>query len=239
MARSKERQEGMGERWKRWFQKKGLEKWTKRDNLVILVLAGILLFIIALPTKSAKPSGEGQGGGAESPALFGNFYGSGKNAGVGAAAGAGSDAGAAASYEGFREEDYVKQLEAELADVLASIRDVGAVRVMITLHGSPATVVGKDGERQYSQTDEKDSAGGSRSIAQSQTRESTLYLTQGGSSSPYVVQTLSPRVRGVAVVAQGAGKGRMDKEITEIVQALFGLEAHQVKVVPMRQLDAQ
>ncbi len=229
----------MGERWKRWFQKKGLEKWPKRDNLVILVLAGILLFIIALPTKSAKPSEEGQGGEAGSPALFGNLYGSGKNAGVGAGAGAGSGAVAAASYEGFREEDYVKQLEAELAEVLASIRDVGAVRVMITLHGSPAAVVGKDGERQYSQTDEKDSAGGSRSIAQSQTRESTIYLTQGGSSAPYVVQTLSPRVRGVAVVAQGAGKGRMDREITEIVQALFGLEAHQVKVVQMRQLDAQ
>ena len=40
-----------------------------------------------------------------------------------------------------------------------------------------------------------------------------------------------PKVEGVLVVAEGAGKGNMTSEITQIAQALFGVEAHKVKVL--------
>ena len=33
--------------------KMDFKKWFQRDNLIILVLSGVLLFIIALPTKSS------------------------------------------------------------------------------------------------------------------------------------------------------------------------------------------
>ena len=36
------------------------------------------------------------------------------------------------------------------------------------------------------------------------------------------------------VVAEGAGKGTVSHSIVEIVQALFGVEAHKVKVVKMK-----
>ena len=44
----------MGRDWKKWMADKGLTKWFQRDNLIILVLAGILLVIIALPTRTAQ-----------------------------------------------------------------------------------------------------------------------------------------------------------------------------------------
>jgi stage III sporulation protein AG len=50
---------------------------------------------------------------------------------------------------------------------------------------------------------------------------------------PYVVKTIVPQVEGVVVVGEGCGTGSVDKNVTEIVQALFGLEAHKVKVVKM------
>ena len=48
-----------------------------------------------------------------------------------------------------------------------------------------------------------------------------------------MVKTLNPRVEGVLVVAEGAGDGTVARNITEIAQALFGVEAHRVKVVSM------
>ena len=41
----------MGMDLRQWVKDKGLEKWFRRDNLIVLVLAGILLFIVALPVK--------------------------------------------------------------------------------------------------------------------------------------------------------------------------------------------
>lgn len=42
--------------------KSGMTKWLKRDNLLILLLAGVLLVVIALPTeKAAGTKGRTQG----------------------------------------------------------------------------------------------------------------------------------------------------------------------------------
>ena len=68
---------------------------------------------------------------------------------------------------------------------------------------------------------------------QVETGDSTVYRTDGTASEPYVVKTLSPEIEGVLVVAEGAGSGSVNKTVTEIVQALFGVEAHKVKVVKM------
>ena len=42
------------------------------------------------------------------------------------------------------------------------------------------------------------------------------------SGDTVVVKTITPKVEGVLVVAEGAGKGNMASEITQIIQALFG-----------------
>lgn len=71
-------------------------------------------------------------------------------------------------------------------------------------------------------------------MSQVDSGENTVYRTQGGESTPFVVKTLSPRIEGVLVVAEGAGSGTIDRNIVEIAQALFGVEAHKVKVVKMQ-----
>lgn len=45
------------------------------------------------------------------------------------------------------------------------------------------------------------------------------------------MKTITPKVEGVLIVAEGAGKGNMAGEITQIIQALFGVEAHRIKVL--------
>ena len=47
--------------WKKWAAEKGIKNWFRKDNLIVLVLAGILLVIIALPTKEGGQSPESSG----------------------------------------------------------------------------------------------------------------------------------------------------------------------------------
>ena len=60
-----------------------------------------------------------------------------------------------------------------------------------------------------------------------------VYRSDGSRNEPYVVKTLAPQIEGVLVIAQGAGNGTVSRTIVEIAQALFGVEAHKVRVVKM------
>ena len=45
---------------------------------------------------------------------------------------------------------------------------------------------------------------------------------------------MKPEIEGVLVIAQGAGDSAKAAEITEAVMALFGVEAHKIKVMKMK-----
>ena len=207
----------MGGNWKRFIEKKGLEKWFRRDNMLILVLAGVLLFVIALPTKDSRDTSDSSPG-YQSP--------SGEGAGA-----AGQQAEKA---EELSEEQYGAAMEARLTEVLSGMDGVGRVQVMITIKESRELVVEKEQPVSRSSTNENDSQGGNRVVNQVQSEENTVYRTEGSESEPYVIKTISPQVEGVLVVAEGAGTGTVNRTIVEIVQALFGVEAHKVKVVKMQ-----
>lgn len=201
--------------------KESWKKWFRRDNLLILILSGVLLFIIALPTKGSdngKKTGQTDSG-REAQQETGSGQGGGYTA-----------------SEYVSDADFASELETRLEGVLSQMSGVGKVKVMITLQSSEELVVEKDEPTDRSNTNESDSAGGNRIITQVESAPSTVFRTNGSESEPYVVKTLSPRVEGVVVVAQGAGNGTVNQNITEMVQALFGVEAHKVKVVKMAQV---
>ena len=221
----------MGEFWEKItgsIGASGLEppKWFRRDNLLILVLLGVLLFIVALPVKNEDPAATDTG--MEITEQY--------NAGILTSSGQQNvaqqdtvDVGTQAVTAGSTEE-YAAYLEGKLKKMLESIRGVGEVEVMITLESSEERIVEKDMTAERSQTEEQDSAGGTRTVSSSNTGYQTVYQ-EGSQGSPFVVKTINPKVEGVLVVAEGAGKGNMTGEITQIAQALFGVEAHKVKVL--------
>lgn len=236
----------------KFVERKGIRKWFKRDNLIILVLSGILLLIIALPTKGPGKSGAGDagqgtagtktvldGGGASGGARSQSAGGANASGGANTsgAEGSGSSGGAyaggtAGSSSGYTAgEDYAGYLEEKLRQTLSGMAGVGRVSVMITLASSEELVVEKDEPVSRTNTTDSDSSGGSRSIYEVENKPQTIYRTQSSDSEPFVVKTLLPRVEGVVVVAEGAGTGSVSKSITEVVQALFDLEANKIKVV--------
>jgi len=200
----------------KWYRDKDFKKWFRKDNLIVFILTGILLVIIALPTRD---SGEGK---RENPQAQEDIPAEGLS---------GDDRGFANSLDS--EEEYAIQLEQRLRETLSRVEGVGQVRVMITLKSSQELVVEKEQPYLRSSTNENDAQGGNRSVNQLETEENTVYRTDGSISEPYVIKTLPPQIEGVVVVAEGAGSGTVDRTIVELIQALFGVEAHKVKVVKM------
>lgn len=198
------------------LEKRDFKKWFRKDNLVILTLAGVLLVIIALPTKdSAEVEAEDFQTGGSLPAETS------------------SESTGETVGEADSEEAYIRELEQRLRETLSQMEGVGKVRVMITLQSSRELVVEKEQPYLRSSTNENDSQGGNRSVNQMEMEENTVYRTDGSISEPYVIKTLPPQVEGVVVVAEGAGSGTVNRTIVEMVQVLFGVEAHKVKVVKM------
>lgn len=191
-----------------------------KDKFIIMILAGILLFIIAIPVDSNKDKAymdnteQIQGIHKDDISALNDTEDNGFESNEGA---------------------YVASLEQRLSESLSYMRGVGKVKVMITLKSSAEKVVEKDIPSSRSNTMETDAEGGNRSIYDVSSEESTVYITEdSGAQTPYVVKNIEPIVAGVVVIAQGGNDAEVSKNITEAVQALFNLEAHKIKVLQMK-----
>ena len=193
------------------LEEKRIQKWFQKDNLIILVLAGVLLLVINLPTE--KKQAESNKNATEAGTMvsvteerrFGDLY------------------------------EYTEYLEEKLETILVNMKGVGRVKVMLTLETSEEQVVEKDEPITRDNTTETDTQGGNRNIYKMDSGQETVFMKQGNDEIPYVSKTVLPKISGVLIIAQGAGTGNNSKNISEIAQALFGVDAHKIKVVPMAQ----
>ena len=178
-------------------------KKKKKDQLLILVLAGILLLVIAIPTEK-KGDGKGK-----------------------------TETGLSLS-EGKTEtnqNEYLYNLERRLESALSQMSGAGDVTVMITLKSSAEKVVEKDLEVTDEAVTESDSQGGARASQINSHGETTVYHDGGTSGEPYVSKELSPQIEGVVVIAEGGGNSVVKQNITEAVQALFGIDTHKIRIM--------
>lgn len=219
------------------IRKESIVKFLKnKNNLLIIVLLGVLLMVIAIPVDTAGTGGKSASGRNDNSSYKTKNTGTGYQAGGTAAytaAGdgtAGYDETAGTGYV-WEQEQYINEMEAKAESLLSGVNGAGQVKVMITLRASSEQVVEKDMPVTRSQTSEQDSQGGSRMVSEFATEDATVYRKGNGYEEPYVVKTLSPSVEGVVVVAEGAGNGEVSKNLSEAVQILFGVEAHRVKVL--------
>ena len=197
-----------------------LRDWCRKrmtkDNMMILALTGVLLMIIALPAERRNASAGGTASGKETES--GQWD---------------SKTDSLLSEE----EERLKQEEAlagRLADFLSCMDGVGRAKVMLTFAASEELVVEKDVPASRSRTQEQDAAGGSRSVESESLEEDTVYTADGaGGQIPYVKKVLAARVEGVTVLAQGADSWEVRKDITDVIESLFGVEAHKIKVAKM------
>ncbi len=176
----------MNKEWRGW---KFPGEFPKKQQLFLLLLVGILLVVIAIPTPEQKESLEKE-----------------------------------ECVERLEDTDldgYRASLERELEEILAQTEGVGDVQVMITFHTSAEKIVEKDLEKSDSARQEM----------------TVLQDTSDGAHTPYVRKEIRPQVEGVLISAEGGDHAVVRKEITEAVQALFGIETHKIKI--MKQSDSK
>ncbi len=201
------------------------QTFLNKNNLLVMILLGVLLMVIALPVdklgKKEKNTDTGE-------KLFSTEV----STMTSPAEMVSSDVEQSEEVQNL---SYVEEMEEKVSDILSKTEGAGRVEVVITLRTSTEKVIEKDFPTMRSQTEEQDQNGGSRIISSTDSKEQTIYSTQGNNAEPYVIKTLSPEVEGVLILAEGAGDGTVSQNLSEAAQVLFGIEAHKVKVIKMKQ----
>ncbi len=176
----------------------------KKDQILILLLSGILLIVIAMPAERTTKEAVGKGRNGEQEEIS----------------------------VADTQTEYLQYLEQKLSNTLSQIEGAGEVTVMVTLKSSAEKVVEKDQTTDQEAVTESDSQGGTRTTKQENREESTVYTQgDGQDQSPYVSKELSPKIEGVVVVAQGGDQAVVKQNITEAVEALFGIESHKIRIM--------
>lgn len=204
------------------------EKVLKKDNMIILILTGILLLVIAWPMEEPEKKEN-----SVSELWDRN---NGMLQETNETTIDGKEVNEVSISQSFLDEEYIVQtLEHRLEEILYAMDGVGQVKVMITLASQGEKIVEKDIPLERSNILEEDSGGGSRSTNEMNSKEETVYSTNSqGDKIPYVVKETGVEVAGVSVVAQGGDNEAVQKNIGEVIQALFGIEEHKIKVVKMK-----
>ena len=211
-------------------------EWVKRNEkwLILLVLGLAILILYAPFGKKTSETGVWQSG--ERWAESGTGTNSGNRAGQdknGSSEESDSDVETGLPGTASRQDAnrlYELRLEQRIRDVLKKVDGVGEVDVMLTLFSSSEKVLRVDKERSRSATSETDSSGGTRQQADESLRESTVLAGSSGSGEPVVEKELAPEISGIVISAQGGGNASVQKEISEAMQALFGLPAHKISI---------
>ena len=127
--------------------------------------------------------------------------------------------------------EYETYIEEKTSSVLSQVKGAGKVTVMVTLKSNGQKLIEKD-HSGSTQTQEETSDGNVRKDSESTSEKISVYeQTADGASVPYVSKELTPEVEGVIVIADGGGDAVVARNLTEAVQALFGVEAHKIKIM--------
>ena len=120
---------------------------------------------------------------------------------------------------------YIEKTEKELEALLENISGAGNVKVMLTLENCYENVFAKGySEKNDNKTDSQ----------KSESEEEYIIIKNGSNNEEcLVVKVYEPTVKGVAVIAQGAGNTQVKNAITQTVCALFDISTAKVSVEKM------
>lgn len=211
--------ESLWEKCKKFF--------LQKDSLIICILTGVLLLVIVWPMDTEKKEEQAYLTDMEE----GKISYQEKNMGI--------DQGNRNEFSDEKaSESSIDSMEAGLEEFLSMMEGVGKVKAMITLDTLGEKVLEKDIPMRSSVITESDSQGGERSTNDTDSQETTVYtVDENGNKIPYVKTEILPKIKGITVVCEGGESVVIQKNITEVIQALFGIEPHKIKIVKMKQME--
>ena len=125
------------------------------------------------------------------------------------------------------ETSYEVAIEKKLMNMLSKMEGVGSVSVMVTINANAEKILAEDTSSSSQRTEEKDQAGGTRTTDSVQ--QTNDVVLQNG-NTPYIVKEYAPEIRGVLILAEGAGDSMVKNQITEAVSKLLDVPVHKISV---------
>lgn len=121
-------------------------------------------------------------------------------------------------------------LESKLENILSKINGVGKANVMLTYTESTQMVPVYNKTEKTSNTDESDSGGGTRKIEESDVSQEVVYEDENGKNVIATQKTVSPKIEGAIITAEGASNSTIKTSIIQAVEAATGLSTHKIQV---------
>ena len=124
-------------------------------------------------------------------------------------------------------------LALQLEEILGQIQGVGKVKVLITYSQTSQTVPMYNEDTSQKDTEETDTSGGTRKIIETDVQKEIIYQETDGEKSPIIQSTVSPKVEGAIITAQGAADTNIKANIIQAVEAVTGISSHKIQVFAM------
>ncbi|MER2457722.1 stage III sporulation protein AG [Bacillus subtilis] len=131
-------------------------------------------------------------------------------------------------------DDYEKEYENQLKEILETIIGVDDVSVVVNVDATSLKVYEKNKSNKNTTTEETDKEGGTRNVTDQTSEEEIVMIKNGDKETPVVVQTKKPDIRGVLVVAQGVDNVQIKQTIIEAVTRVLDVPSHRVAVAPKK-----
>lgn len=127
-------------------------------------------------------------------------------------------------------DDYRKQLEQELSDIISRIDGAGEVCILITMETTTEDVYAVEKKTEEKNSNSSSSDGGN---SDGEYREENKYVTvkrKDGSEDAVLEKQIMPKIRGVLVVCDGGGNSVIKEKITQAVSGVLNISGGKVFV---------
>ncbi len=135
------------------------------------------------------------------------------------------------------EEGYEQVIKSELVGILSKLDGVGRVEVMVTFESGEEQVPAVNSNDSTSSVQDSSNGDKSTTTQGNNSRTVVTQTDQNGSTSPFITETIAPKVRSVFVVAEGAENSLTQLRISKSVMDLLNITESKVNVYPMKKTN--
>ena len=128
-------------------------------------------------------------------------------------------------------EEYAKQLETRLAEIVGGIEGVNGCRVMVTLENGVEYRYASE-QKSGSNYEENSANGSSRLSQKDDSEQSVILVDTGDGRGGLLVTEVQPTVKGVMVVCGGGQQPEVQQRVTEAVTTVLNITSKRVCVIP-------
>lgn len=140
-----------------------------------------------------------------------------------------------ATQENNSNSENTTDLQSNLERILSNIDGVGKVSVLLTYSESSELVPLYDETKSETTIEEADTSGGKRTTTDTNTQKSAIMQENSSGEKSIITQkTVSPKIEGAIITAEGGENANVKTQIIQAVEAATGLATHKIQVFKLK-----